>query len=220
MYAIHKKNIQEENTLLPFEKFQNRRRGKTAQTAFQVVATLVAGLAISVGVSAAESSFDYRVLATFKTSTMERELNEAAAAGYRFSKVMGGKATNGGQVIIAMVKDPLAPGQEARKYRLLSTTKTSTMQTEMQQLADDGYSYLDQTVFESAIGGKEVAVIMEFEGAKEQHSSYRLLATTRASTMQKELHEVGAQGYVLLGFSVGKTGVGGSEIIAILRKER
>ena len=120
MYAIYRKEIKEENTLLPFKKFQNRRSGKTAQTALQVVATLIAGLAVSVGASAADSSIDYRVLATSKTSTMERELNEAAAAGYRFSKVMGGKVTNGGQVIVAMVKEPLMPGQQARKYRLLS----------------------------------------------------------------------------------------------------
>ena len=220
MYAIYRKEIKEENTLLPFKKFQNRRSGKTAQKALQVVATLIAGLAVSVGASAADSSIDYRVLATSKTSTMERELNEAAAAGYRFSKVMGGKVTNGGQVIVAMVKEPLTPGQQARKYRLLSTTKTSTMQTEMQQLADGGYSYLDQTVFESVMGGKEVAVIMELDATMETHSSYRLLATTKATTMQKELREVGAPGYVLLGFSVGKTGVGGSEIIAILKKEK
>lgn len=93
------------------------------------------------------------------------------------------------------------------------------MQTEMQQLADGGYSYLDHTIFESATGGKEVVVIMELDSLKNQEprSSYRLLATTRTSTMQKELRDAGTQGYVLLGFSAGKT-AGGNEVIAILRK--
>ena len=33
---------------------------------------------------------DYRLLATNKTSTMVKELNEAAVAGYRFEQAMGG----------------------------------------------------------------------------------------------------------------------------------
>jgi hypothetical protein len=207
--------------MLNFNQLQNRTSRGTARTALKGAAAVIASLAMSIGASAADHSFDYRMLATSKTSTMEKELNEGAAAGYRFSKVMGGKATNGGQVIIAMVKDPILPGQEIRKYRLLATTRTSTMQTEMQQLADGGYSYLDHTVFESASGGKEVAVIMELNSLKSEgpHSSYRLLATTRSSTMEKELQAAGTQGYELLGFSVGKTGAGGSEIIAILRKD-
>ena len=95
------------------------------------------------------------------------------------------------------------------------------MQTEIQQLADGGYSYLDHTVFESATGGKEVVVIMELDSLKNQEprSSYRLLATTRTSTMQKELQDAGAQGYALLGFNAGKT-AGGNEVIAILRKDK
>ena len=202
------------------KKFQNHPKG-AARTTLQAIAAIGAALSLSIGASAADHSFDYRMLATSKTSTMEKELNEGAAAGYRFSKVMGGKATNGGQVIIAMVKDPVVQGHEIPKYRLLSTTRTSTMQTEMQQLADGGYSYLDHTVFESPTGGKEVIVIMELDSVKihEPRSTYRLLATTRTSTMQKELQDAGAQGYALLGFNAGKT-AGGNEVIAILRKDR
>ena len=34
--------------------------------------------------------FEYRVLATKKTSTMEKELNAAGAEGFRFEGIMGG----------------------------------------------------------------------------------------------------------------------------------
>lgn len=150
---------------------------------------------------------------------MEKELNEAATRGLRFSKVMGGKATDGGQVIIAMAKAPAFPGEANPTYRLLATTRTSTMQAEMQQLADEGYSWLDQSVFESATGGKDIAVIMELDPSRNPppHDSYRLLATTRTSTMEKELKDAGAQGYHLLAFTAGKT-ASGHEIIAILRR--
>jgi len=93
------------------------------------------------------------------------------------------------------------------------------MQKEMQSLADEGYEYVDQTVFQTAFGGREVVVIVEADPSrKELRSTYRLLATTKTSTMQKELQEAGTQGYVLLGLTVGKTEMGGDEIVAVLRK--
>ncbi len=49
--------------------------------------------------------------------------------------------------------------------------------------------------------------------------TYKLLATSRTSTMQKELAEVGAEGYRLLGMTVASTAVGGSELVCILRKD-
>jgi hypothetical protein len=149
---------------------------------------------------------------------MDKELNEAAADGYRFAKSMGGKTANGGQeVVVAMVKDSAAP-RSGLRYKLLATSKTSTMQKEMQNLADEGYEYVDQTVFQTAFGGREVVVIMEADPSQKGRSNYRLLATTKTSTMQKELQAAGAQGYVLLGLAVGKTEIGGDEIVAILRK--
>jgi len=151
---------------------------------------------------------------------MEKELNEAAADGYRFAKAMGGKSANGGQeVIVAMVKEAATSSQATLKYKLLATTKTSTMQKEMQRWADEGYEYVEQTVFQSAFGGREVVVIMEADSAsKARRSTYQLLATTKTSTMQKELQTAGAQGFVLLGLTVGKTEIGGDEVVAVLRK--
>jgi hypothetical protein len=151
---------------------------------------------------------------------MDKELNEAAADGYRFSRAMGGKTANGGQeVVVAMVKEAGTAGRSAFRYKLLATTKTSTMQRELQSLADEGYEYLDQTLFQTAFGGREVVVIMEADPSrKEARSTYRLLATTKTSTMQKELQQEGAQGFVLMGLTVGKTEIGGDEIVAVLRK--
>ena len=183
-------------------------------------AVLTALVAMSVAANAADSALDYRILATSKTSTMDKEMNESAADGYRFARAMGGKTANGGQeVVVAMVKEAAAAGRSAFRYKLLATSKTSTMQKEMQNLADEGYEYVDQTVFQTAFGGREVVVIMEADSSRKgPHSNYRLLATTKTSTLQKELQEAGAQGFVLLGLTVGKTEIGGDEIVAVLRK--
>src|SRR5262249_24991613 len=151
---------------------------------------------------------------------MEQELNAAAAAGYRFSKAIGGRTAYGGQeVVVAMVKSPSGQTHTVR-YKLLATSRTSTMQKELQQAGDQGYEYLAQTVFESAFGGKEVAVIRELDPSRPVRSfPYRLLATSRTSTMEKELAELGDRGYVLLGLTVGQTAFGGDEIVAILEKD-
>lgn len=189
-------------------------------SSMRLLSIAVAVLVLSSGASAADHQFDYRILGTSKTSTMEKEMNEAADAGFKFSHVMGGESSVGGkEVIVAMVKDISVTAEGNRKYKLLATSKTSTMQKEMQQLADEHFEYLGQTVFESAFGGKEVVVILERNPAKEDlRSSYRLMATTKTSTMQKELREAGEQGYVLVGLTVAKTALGGSEVVSILRK--
>lgn len=163
-------------------------------------------------------SIEYRVLATSKTSTMERELNEAAAAGFVFSAVMGGETAGGGnEVVVVMAKGASGGGQ--RIYKLLATSKTGTMQKELQEAGDEGFDYRGQTVFESAFGGCEVGVILERDKSKPAvRITYRVLATSRTSTMEKELKEVGAAGFHLLGFTVGKTRFGGNELLSILKK--
>ena len=47
---------------------------------------------------------------------------------------------------------------------------------------------------------------------------YKLLATTKTSTLQKELLEAGAAGYEILGMTVAKTAIGGNELVAITRR--
>jgi hypothetical protein len=162
---------------------------------------------------------EYRVLATNKTSTMQKEMQEAAEAGFRFGDVMGGDTAFGGsEVVVIMHRD----GSPARfDYRLLATNKTSTMQKEMQEAGDAGFEYRGQTVFKSAFGGKEVVAILErsLDIKKITKFEYRLLATKKTSTLQKELSEAGAQGFEFVGMTVAKTLVGGDEVVAILRRK-
>src|SRR5678816_4243171 len=96
----------------------------------------------------------YKVLATSKTSTMQKEMQEAGDGGYRFVAVMGGETAIGGkEVVVLMEKNSDSPGPYS--YRLLATSKTSTLQKEMQEAGDAGYLVVGQTVFESTFGGKE-----------------------------------------------------------------
>jgi len=175
----------------------------------------------SVAPPAASLKYEYRLLATNKTSTMERELNEAASEGYRFAGVMGGETAFGGsEAVVAMVKLP--SGDTGRyEYRLLATQKTSTMQKEMQRAAETGFEYKGQSVFETSFGGREVVVIMERDPSKRtQFHDYKLLATSKTSTMERELEEAGAEGYELMGITVAETSFGGQELVVIARRAR
>ncbi|MFM8534792.1 MAG: hypothetical protein ACKOEC_14605 [Acidimicrobiia bacterium] len=169
--------------------------------------------------SPAFAQIDYKVLATSKTSTMEKEMNEAGAAGYKFKAVMGGDTAIGGkQVVVLMQKGGDVAGRY--RYRLLATSRTSTMQKEMSDAALDGYDYVGQTVFESLFGGEEVVSIVERGTAAESEYVYKLIATSKTSTLEKEANELGRDGYQALGITVGKTALGGNEIVVIARKKK
>ena len=166
-----------------------------------------------------QDAYDYRVLATSKTSTLEKEMNEAADAGFRFSFVMGGETAIGGTEGVAVMARAGAGG--AYSYKLLATSKTSTMQKELQEASDGGYEYRGQTVFKSTFGGQEVVCILERDkSATARQYDYKLVATTKTSTLEKELREAGAGGYEVLGMTVSKTLIGGKELVAITRKRK
>lgn len=187
---------------------------KSRSTAFLLLVLLLTTAALSA------QKFDYRLLATTKTSTMEKEMNQAAQAGFVFGGAMGGESSFGGkEVIVVMTKDLDASKAASRQYKLLATSKTGTMQKEIQRAGDEGFVYCGQTVFESTFGGREVAVILERDlTAETQRIQYRLLATARTSTMEKELKQAGDAGFKFLGVVVGQTAFGGKEVVSILQK--
>jgi hypothetical protein len=195
-------------------------RKRASLSSIWMPVTLVgAALALVTAVPAsAQTSYDYRVLATSKTSTLEKEMNEAADAGFRFSFVMGGETAVGGNEGVAVFTKT---GQAARySYKLLATSKTSTMQKELQEAADGGFDYRDQTIFKSTFGGQEVVCILERDKEAAGKYDYKLLATTRTSTLEKELREAGAAGYEVMGMTVSKTAMGGKELVVITRKAK
>lgn len=172
-------------------------------------------------VSAAQDAASFRVLATNKTSTMQKEMSDAAAAGFRFVAVMGGETSFGGKEVVALMQR-MGASKPRYEYRLLATSKTSTMQRELQDASDAGFSFVGQTVFESLFGGKEVAVILERDresGARTNYE-YRLVATKRTSTLQKELDEAGGAGFETLAMTVGETALAGNELVVIMRRKR
>jgi hypothetical protein len=171
---------------------------------------------------AQKPEFEYKLLATKRVSTMEKEVREAAGAGYQFLEVVSGPTGFGGAEALVVMVRPRDSDHKARfEYKLLATTKTSTMQKELQEAGDAGYEHRGQSVFPKTFG-TEVIVILEREiDAKPKFWEYKLLATSKTSTMQKEVMEAAEAGYQFVGFSTGPTFFGGSnEVVTIMRRPR
>jgi hypothetical protein len=178
-----------------------------------LVVILLAGVCFS-------QQIEFKLLATNKTSTTQKEMQEAADAGFRFAGVMGGETSFGGSEVVTIMQR-IGDDRKGRfVYKLLATSKTSTMQKELQQLGNEGFEYKGQTVFETAFGGQEVVVILELDRDAETRRRYEylLLATKKTSTMQKELNAAGEQGYEFVGVTVSKTKFAGTEVLSILRR--
>ena len=183
------------------------------------VTVLVAGLALVAGVPAVAQDRSYKILATNKTSTMEKELKEAGQLGYHFLAVMGGETGFGGSeavVLLERVKDD----KNTYNFRLLATNRTSTLQKELQDAGELGYHAVGQTVFESMFGGKETVAIVQksSDQALGVEYEYKLVATSKTSTLEKELRTVAEAGFQDIDLTVGKTAMGGTEIVVITRR--
>ena len=123
---------------------------------------------IAIGVCAigivAPAQERFKLLGTNRTGTMQDELNEAGAAGYRFAGTQGGETAFGDrEAVVVMERDP-----EGRRYRyiLLATNRTGTLEDELNEVPPES-AFAGMTVFEPMFGGKEAAVILQVEMGEE-----------------------------------------------------
>jgi hypothetical protein len=130
---------------------------------------------------------EYLILATARTSTMQEELDQAARRGFRVKTA----APKGDEIVVCLERD--AQGAPHR-YLLLATSRTSTMQRELSQAGARGFRVLPQTAMQK---GDEIVVLLEQSAPEGQRYEYRLLATQRTSTLEKELNEASRDGFVL-----------------------
>ena len=179
------------------------------------------GLLLASSICASAQQFEYKLLATNRTTTMEKEMNEAATEGYRFKEVISGETAFGGdETLVVMAREADAKHSARYEYRLLATTKTSTMQKELQAAGDAGFEHCGVSVFKKTLGVEVMVILERDREAKPKLWDYKLLATKKTSTMQKEIKEAASQGYQFVGFSSGSTFFGGNEVVTIMRRPR
>lgn len=141
-------------------------------------------------------TLQYKLLATTRTSTMQKEINEAAAQGYR---IVVGSPTSGSEMALFLSREGTV--EEPYQYKLLATTRTGTMQKEMNEAADAGFRLIPSTMIakKQLLGGIEVVMILERAPKVKKQYEYKLLATSRTSTLQKEVTEAKEAGFIVVG---------------------
>ena len=126
-------------------------------------------------------------------------------------------------IIIALALFVLVPpttaqqSEQPEKYLLLSTSRTGTMEEELNEAGGRGYRFLTTQGGETAFGGSEAVVVMTLD-PEGRRFRYILLATNRTGTMQTEMNEAPPE-YSFAGMTVFDTRFGGNEAAVILEAE-
>lgn len=149
----------------------------------------------------------YIVLDTMKTSTMQKELQEAADRGYR---LVAGQ----GVWLLSAILEKVPDDAEPVEYLLLATSRSGTMQKEMTQAASQGYRFGSVL----GIGGEVILAMQRKKGATAPTHEQLLLATTRIGTMEKELLAEAAKGYRFVGQTLFENWMGAREFVSILER--
>ena len=165
-----------------------------------------------------EPNQKYLLLAAERTSTVQQEIDQAAAQGFR---VLAGSPTSGSEMVLFLER--VAQPPDTYTYRLIATTNTGTFQKELAAAAQEGFRLLPSTVVAktSSAGrflgggrlGTEVVGVLERAPKSTQKYEYRLLATTKTATLQKEVSDASTAGFAVIGM------VSRDEHMVILEKE-
>jgi hypothetical protein len=130
-------------------------------------------------------TFEYKLIDTARASTLEKEMNAAAAEGWRFEMASLG--------LTVLMSRPIKPPRQARyEYTILSTQRTKTLEKEIIEQAHLGY------LFRASSIGFGLAAIMEREknaGPPQATPEYKLLAEKSAEKMQQQLNDACAAGW-------------------------
>ena len=109
-----------------------------------VLVCFVMGWLVPSAVGQEQGQYEYRFLATSTSASMQKELDAAAAAGFRFAAVASKKAFV--DILVIMQKNSGGGTQGPRyQYKVLATTKVSTMRKELLQEGKAGFALVGMT---------------------------------------------------------------------------
>jgi hypothetical protein len=146
----------------------------------------------------ANNESEYFFLNTQASGTLEKELNQQAAQGWRLLLL---PKAYGSSTMGALLKKP--SNSEVRyDYKVLAATRIGTLENEFKAAVNEGYDF--RGIIETSrvfIGGETLLVMEREAGQKTARSEYIFLNTKKESTLQKEMEGAASQGYVPIGFT-------------------
>ena len=135
----------------------------------------------------------YVVLSTKRIQTMEKELDEVAAKGFR---VLYGAPTQQWDMAI-LLNRVQAADSAPYSYKVLATSRQKTMEKELAQAGAEGYRLLPRT-FITKMGflTNELVMLTEREPNSKKSYEYKLITESKETKLHKRIDEAMTQGYV------------------------
>jgi len=135
------------------------------------------------GSSAARESGWLRQVSAVRTSTLERELNEAASTGYR---VVGGS-------LMSVALQKVDTSTTTYSYRVIGAVRGETLGAEIQQAGRDGYRVLSGAIM--ANPGSRAETVLVMERASTPSRSYEYTFVTSSPEASAELVSLGEKAF-------------------------
>jgi hypothetical protein len=154
--------------------------------------------------------YEYRLVATRRSRTMEKEITEAAGQGFEIRALTPmfrpGVSILVGDEMTVVLERPAGETARRYEYKLLSTKRENTMQKDLDDAVTAGYVPLEMLRGQSTgvatlllgpefvyaiILGRHVGSPPVDAGARE----YKFLATSKVGTMEREMNQAAKEGY-------------------------
>ena len=141
---------------------------------------------------------EVRFVSTTKAATMEKELNELAAQGFRLERIS--KGTLSGNLAALVVSSDKSSPTTRYEYKLLATRRAETMEKEIMEAAGQGYEMrglisLLRPGFAAFIGDETTALMERPFGESARRYEYKVLSSTREKAIEKELNDAVSAGF-------------------------
>ena len=152
---------------------------------------------------------EFLFIDTRDASTLEKELNSNAQLGWRLHQLPKSSLANSIGALLTR-----AEAGKRYQYKVLATRRVSTIEKEFTQAAAEGWEFRgllsrfdfgDMMMMAFTHVGGESFMVMEREvGEAKRRFEYRLLSAQREKTIQRELDQAVAEGYLPLAIAVGQ----------------
>lgn len=137
-----------------------------------------------------DDSENYLILSTKKIQTMEKELDQASAKGFR---VLYGAPTQQFDMAIFLTR---SESPKPFAYKILATSRNKTMEKEINEFAAQGYRILPRTaVFKQGLLTAEFVMLMERDSNVAKAYEYKLVVARVENKLQKDMEAVMKDGF-------------------------
>ena len=93
-------------------------------------------------------------------ATQPKELRQAGAQGFHYGGQSVAETAFGGQEVVVILQREIGGRDTTYSYQLLATTRTNTMEKELNQAGEEGFQLMGLTVSATAFGGQELVAIL------------------------------------------------------------